>query len=88
MKQIHPILLQVCYNFVADYIILFFIKRDLFPEKKQFQIIKAAAIFSMTYVIWEWTTTGMSPVTREILKWCSILALICRFFKITYVTCF
>ena len=49
MKQIHPILLQVCYNFVADYIILFFIKRDLFPEKKQFQIIKAAAIFSMTY---------------------------------------
>lgn len=83
MKQIHPILLQVCYNFVADYIILFFIKRDLFPEKKQSQIIKAAAIFSMTYVIWEWTTTGMSPVTREILKWCSILALICRFFKIT-----
>ena len=88
MKQIHPILLQVCYNFVADYIILFFIKRDLFPEKKQSQIIKAAAIFSMTYVIWEWTTTGMSPVTREILKWCSILALICRFFKITSVSLF
>ena len=88
MKQIHPILLQVCYNFVADYIILFFIKRDLFPEKKQFQIIKAAAIFSMTYVIWEWTTTGMPPVTREILKWCSILALICRFFKITSVSLF
>ena len=88
MKQIHPILLQVCYNFVADYIILFFIKRDLFPEKKQSQIIKAAAIFSMTYVIWEWTTTGMSPVTRGILKWCSILALICRFFKITSVSLF
>ena len=88
MKQIHPILLQVCYNFVADYIILFFIKRDLFPEKKQSQIIKAAAIFSMTYVIWEWTTTGMSPVTREILKWCSILALICRFFKITSISLF
>ena len=88
MKQIHPILLQVCYNFVADYIILFFIKRDLFPEKKQSQIIKAAAIFSMTYVIWEWTTTGMSPVTKEILKWCSILALICRFFKITSVSLF
>ena len=32
MKQIHPILLQVCYNFVADYIILFFIKRDLSQE--------------------------------------------------------
>ena len=88
MKQIHPILLQVCYNFVADYIILFFIKRDLFPEKKQSQIIKAAAIFSLTYVIWEWTTTGMSPVTRGILKWCSILALICRFFKITSVSLF
>ena len=42
----------------------------------------------MTYVIWEWTTTGMSPVTREILKWCSILALICRFFKITSVSLF
>ena len=45
MKQIHPILLQVCYNFVADYIILFFIKRDLFPEKETISNNKGSRYF-------------------------------------------
>lgn len=88
MNKIHPIALQFFYNFIADSILLSLVKWDLFPEIKQRQIIKAAFFFSATYIIWERAVPEIPPYLSLVLKWATIIILLCHFFKIHSVKSF
>lgn len=85
MSVIHAEVLSFIYNFVADYILLFFVRRDLFPEIKLKQVIKGAAFGSITYIIWDSTVAGRSPYCKIILGSLIIFILLCLFFKIRSV---
>lgn len=88
MNKIHPVIVQFFYNFTADYILLLLVTKDLFPEKKPMQIIKAAAVSAGSYIIWERITTGGPPYLKTFLKWGIIIFLLCYFFKIRSVRLF
>lgn len=70
------------YNFIADYLILYFVKKELFPHISRKRICMAAALFSASYIIWEIITIRMPFCFREILKWSEIILLFSFFFKI------
>lgn len=88
MNKIHPVIVQFFYNFTTDYILLLLITKDLFPEKKQTQIIKAAVIFSVTYIIWEGMATEIPIHLKLLLKWTAVILLLCLFFKIHSIRLF
>ena len=85
MSVIHAEVLSFIYNFVADYILLFFVRRDLFPEIKLKQVIKGAVYSSITYIIWDSIVEGRSPYCKIILGSLIIFILLCLFFKIRSV---
>lgn len=82
MSVIHTEVLSFLYNFMADYILLFLVKKDLFPEVKQKQVIKGAAACSITYIIWDNIVAGESPYCKIFLGYPVIFILLCLFFKI------
>ena len=82
MSVIHTEVLSFIYNFVADYILLFFVRKDLFLEIKLKQVIKGAAACSITYIIWNNIAAKESPYCKIFLGYPIIIILLCLFFKI------
>ena len=85
MSVIHAEVLSFIYNFVADYILLFLVRKDLFPETKLKQVIRGAFSCSITYIIWDSITAGESPYCKIVLGSSVIFILLCLFFKIRSV---
>lgn len=85
MNGIHQEIVSFLYNFVADYILLFLVKKDLFPEIRLKQQIKGAVAFAVTYILWDSLAEGLPPYLKVFSKWLLIFILLCIFFKIRSV---
>ena len=88
MSEIYPEALSFLYNFIADYILLFFVKRKLYPEVKQKQVIKGALCCSATYIIWDNVIKRRISYCKIPLKWIIVATLLCYLFKIRSVRVF
>ena len=60
MKTEYPFLFSFLYNWAADYILLLFVKKDLYPEIKNRTILIGASACSLSYILWE-GTAGKLP---------------------------
>ena len=69
MKTEYPFLFSFLYNWAADYILLLFVKKDLYPEIKNRTILIGASACSLSYILWEGTAGKLPPYCRIILKW-------------------
>ena len=85
MNGIHQEIVSFLYNFVADYILLFFVKKDLFPEIRLKQQIKDAFAFTVTYIFWDSLAEGQPLYLKVFSKWLLVFILLCIFFKIRSV---
>lgn len=85
MNGIHQEIVSFLYNFVADYILLFLVKKDLFPEIRLKQQIKGAFAFTATYILWDSLAGKLTPYFKVFSNWLLIFILICIFFKIRSV---
>ena len=85
MNGIHQEIVSFLYNFLADYILLFLVKKDLFPEIRLKQQIKGACAFAVTYVLWESLAGKLPPYFKVFSKWLLVFILLCIFFKIRSV---
>lgn len=85
MNGIHQEIVSFLYNFVADYILLFLVKKDLFPEIRLKQQIKDAFAFTVTYIFWDSMAEGQPLYLKVFLKWLLVFILLCIFFKIRSV---
>lgn len=88
MKQIHPILLQDLLQLCGRLYYTVLYKKRFISRKETISNNKGSRYFLNDLCNLGMDNNRKPPVTREILKWCSILALICRFFKITSVSLF
>lgn len=84
----YPEILSFCYNFLADYIILFFVRKDLFPEIKLKRVMQSAFIFSLTYMLWDDMTAQYASVFQVFLKWLFLYSTLCILFQIRSVKLF
>lgn len=84
----YPELISFAYNFLADYIVLFFVRNDLFPEIKLQRLLQNAFAFSLTYILWDNLTENSPYGFRLFLKWLLIYSLLCILFKIHSVKLF
>ena len=85
MNGIHQEIVSFLYNFVADYILLFLVKKDLFPEIRLKQQIKGTFAFAATYVLWDSLEGKVNPYFHVFSKWLLVFILLCIFFKIRSV---
>lgn len=88
MSGIYPEALSFLYNFIADYIVLFFVKKELYPEMKLKKVIKGALCFSATYVIWDNIIKGRIPYCKIFFKWIIVLVLLWYLFEIRSASVF
>lgn len=88
MSGIYPEAFSFLYNFIADYILLFFVKRELYPEVKRKQVIKGALCCSATYSIWDNIIERKIPYCKMFLKWIIVLIILCYLFKIHSIQIF
>lgn len=88
MNVMYPELISFVYNFLADYIVLFFVRKDLFPEIKLKRLLSIAFVFSFTYILWNSLTENSPSGFRVFLKWMIIYSLLCILFKIHSVKLF
>lgn len=88
MNVMYPELISFAYNFLADYIVLFFVRNDLFPEIKLQRLLQNAFAFSLTYILWDNLTENSPYGFRLFLKWLLIYSLLCILFKIHSVKLF
>ena len=82
MKTEYPLLFSFLYNMAADYILLLFVKKDLYPEIKNRMLLTGAAVCSVSYILWENTAERISPCYREVLKWFLLFIILSILFKI------
>lgn len=75
-------IISLLYNFIADGIVLFFVKKDLFPNIKGSQMLKCAVTFSASYLLWDNVVQDMNPYFKIFSKCLLIFLLLCIFFKI------
>lgn len=85
MKTEYPFLFSFLYNWAADYILLLFVKKDLYPEIKNRTILIGASACSLSYILWEGTAGKLPPYCRIILKWFLIFSILYILFKIRSV---
>lgn len=85
MKTEYPFLFSFLYNWTADYILLLFVKKDLYPEIKNRTILIGASACSLSYILWEGTAGKLLPYYRIILKWFLIFSILYILFKIRSV---
>ena len=85
MKTEYPFLFSFLYNRAADYILLVFVKKDLYPEIKNRTILIGASACSLSYILWEGTAGKLPPYCRIILKWFLIFSILYILFKIRSV---
>ena len=85
MKTEYPFLFSFLYNWAADYILLLFVKKDLYPEIKNRTILIGASACSLSYILWEGTAGKLPPYCRIILKWFLIFSILYTLFKIRSV---
>lgn len=85
MKTECPFIFSFLYNWAADYILLLFIKKDLYPEIKNRIVLIGASACSFSYILWEETAGRLPPYCRIILKWFLIFSILCILFKIRSV---
>lgn len=84
----YPEWVSFVYNFLADYIVLFFVRKDLFPEIKLQRLLQNAFVFSLTYILWDNLTANSPYGFRVFLKWLLIYCLLCILFKIHSIKLF
>lgn len=85
MKTESTFLFSFLYNLAADYILLLFLKKDLYPEIKDRAILIGAAFCSLSYILWEETSGKLPAHCRAILKWFLLFIILCILFKIRSV---
>ena len=82
MSGIYPEALSFLYNFIADYILLFFVKKELYPEMKLKKVVKGALCSSATYMIWDNIIKDRIPYCKIFFKWIIVLILLWYLFEI------
>lgn len=85
MKTEYPFLFSFLYNWAADYILLLFVKKDLYPEIKNRIILIGASACSISYILWKETAGRLPTHCRIILKWFLFFSILCILFKIRSV---
>ena len=82
MNEMDSQIISLLYNFIADGIVLFFVKKDLFPNIKGSQMLKCAVTFSASYLLWDNVVQDMNPYFKIFSKCLLIFLLLCIFLKI------